>query len=161
MRRRLSVGLVAVLLAVAFPASLVAQEPVDPATLERMWRIADRLDCPVCQGQSVRESNAELALQMRDLILSRLLAGDSDQRIFEFFAERYGEGILREPPKTGLALAVWLGPLVAIALGALVVARVLTRNRRRVAVRGDADLRPYESMVDELRDHNSVNDSKS
>ncbi len=159
MKRGLSIGLMAVVLAVAAPASLVAQEPVDPATLERLWSIADRLDCPVCQGQSVRESNAELALQMRDLILSKLLAGESDGRIFEFFAERYGEGILREPPKTGLALAVWLGPLVAIALGALVVATVLTRNRGRAAVPGDADLRQYESMVDDLR-QNSGDDPK-
>ena len=64
-------------------------------------------------------------------------------------------------PRRAWALAVWLGPLVAIALGALVVASVLTRDRRRVAVRGDADLRPYESMVDELQRQNSVNDSKS
>ena len=89
-----------------------ADEHDADALYARQSRIADKLDCPVCQGQSVKESNAPLAQQMRALINEKIDAGASDEEIFDFFAARYGVGILRDPPKQGLALGVWLGPIV-------------------------------------------------
>ena len=106
-----------------------ADETAADAHYARQSRIADRLDCPVCQGQSVKESNAPLAQQMRALINEKIADGASDEEIFDFFAARYGVGILRDPPKQGLALGVWLGPIVAAVAGVLVVGMALLRRR--------------------------------
>ncbi len=122
-----------------------------------MWAIAENLDCPVCAGQSVRESNAQLAVQMREAILVKLKAGDSDSQIMQFFADRYGRSVLRNPPREGLALAVWIVPLFVIFLGGCLVAWVLLRTDRAQPTSADLELASYEELVDDLRrtDHSS------
>lgn len=106
----------------ARPAGAGAQDPNET----EMREIAAELACPVCQGQSVRDSNAPLAGQIRELILEKLRAGEDAQSIKQFVVDRYGEGILMEPPKRGLTLGIWIVPLVFVALGLAVVAfRVL------------------------------------
>ena len=148
---RLAAAVAAALTAGALLAGLVAAEEPSAGALERMWSISDRLDCPVCQGQSVRESNAELARQMRDLILAKVKAGESDPQIFAFFQERYGAGILRDPPKQGFALGAWIGAAVGVAVAALAVALVLAGGRRQPTPALPADLGRYEGLLDELR----------
>lgn len=128
-----------------------ADEHEADALYTRQSRIADKLDCPVCQGQSVKESNAPLAQQMRALINEKIGDGASDEEIFDFFAARYGVGILRDPPKQGLALGVWLGPIVAVAAGILAVGVVLLRRRPPPVPKADESLRELESRVDRLR----------
>ena len=81
-------------------ASVVhADDSTADAVYARQSRIADQLDCPVCQGQSVKESNAQLAQQMRAIISTKIADGATDAEIFDFFATRYGVGILRDPPR--------------------------------------------------------------
>ncbi len=149
--RRIGLAATAGLLLLAVvTATAAADEHSSDALVQRMWSIAERLDCPVCQGQSVRDSNSQLAAQMRGVILTKLENGESEDSIFAFFASRYGASVLREPPAEGLALGVWIGPLVALALGVLIVARVVSRPRARQSEPADA-LRPYETQVGELR----------
>jgi cytochrome c-type biogenesis protein CcmH len=143
--------LLGLLAAVALVSPLYAAEDPDLPTRKRMWSIAEGLDCPVCQGQSVRESNAQLAVQMREIIVLKLQAGESDDQIMDFFADRYGPGVLREPPREGLALGVWIGPLVVLVLGIVLVGLVLARGRRTTAAAAENDLAEYERMVDDLR----------
>ncbi len=150
MTRLRAAALCALVVTVAAAAGAAADESADLALRTRMWAIAERLDCPVCQGQSVRDSNAQLAAQMRAIILIRLQAGESEDQIMQFFADRYGPGVLREPPREGLALGVWLGPLVVVGFGVVLVAAVLARGRRRAAMPG-GDLAAYEQIVDDLR----------
>ena len=90
-----------------------AQDPYE----ERMWEIAEKVACPVCEGQSVKDSNAQLAREIRALIVERLRLGDDPDAIIQFLADRYGEGILMDPPKTGLGLGVWIGPFIFLAAG--------------------------------------------
>ena len=118
---------------------------------DRQSRIADQLDCPVCQGQSVKESNAPLAQQMRAIINEKIEDGASDDEIFDFFAARYGVGILRDPPKQGLALGVWLGPIVAAVAGVLAVGVVLLRRRPQSVPEADDGLPELEARIDQLR----------
>ncbi len=140
------------LLFAALGASVVHAEESDAdAVYARQSHIADQLDCPVCQGQSVKESNAPLAQQMRALINEKIADGAPDEEIFDFFAARYGVGILRDPPKQGLALGVWLGPIIAAAAGVLTVGVVLLRRRPRPVPRPDARLRELEDQIDRLR----------
>ena len=94
MIRIIWVGIVSLALVVLDSSSLLADGASDLAIEKRMWVIAEDLDCPVCEGQSVRESNAALAVQMRNTIVTKLQAGHSKDQIMQFFADRYC-GILR------------------------------------------------------------------
>ncbi len=84
---------------------------------QQMIRIADRLQCPICEGQSVAFSGSQLAGEMRNMILEKLEAGESEAAIMRYFIDRYGIKILREPPKTGLNLWLWLIPILGVAAG--------------------------------------------
>lgn len=93
-------------------------------------RIADKLQCPVCQGTSVADSQSAVADSMRTEIRARLEQGQSERQIVDFFVGVYGVGVLREPPKTGWYSAVWWGPGVALALGAAII-YMAVRGRRK------------------------------
>ncbi len=108
-------------------AAADAQEPYE----EQMWVIAEQIACPVCEGQSIKDSNADLARQMRELITERLRAGDDADSIRRFFADRYGEGILMDPPKQGFGLGIWIGPLIFFVVGVALVTAVLGRRPNR------------------------------
>jgi len=97
---------------------------------EQMWKIAERLACPVCAGQSVKDSDSQLASQMRQLIVDRLRLGEDPEKIVQFLVERYGEGVRMDPPKTGFGLGVWIGPVVLFAIGSGLVTLMLTRDPR-------------------------------
>ncbi len=97
---------------------------------QEMWKIAADLACPVCSGQSVKDSNAPLARQIRALITEKLEAGEDRDAIVQFLVSRYGEGIRLDPPKSGFQLGVWLGPLVIIGVALGMVATVLWRRGR-------------------------------
>ncbi len=151
MKRYRASLLLGLLTAVALALPVRAADEPDLPTRKRMWSIAERLDCPVCQGQSVRESNAQLAAQMREIILIKLQAGESREQIMDFFADRYGPGVLREPPREGLALGVWIGPVVIVGLGILLLGWALARGRRPAEAAATGDLEAYERQVDDLR----------
>lgn len=97
--------------------------------IKEMWQIAERLACPVCGGQSIKDSNAPLARQMRTLIIEKLKNGEDREAIVEFFVDRYGEGVRLDPMKAGFQLAVWAGPIAIVSFALLIVGRVLWRNR--------------------------------
>ena len=150
MRRVFAVVAVAVIVSVATGSEALSDETTERSVTERMWAIADGLSCPVCQGQSVRESNAALAQEMRKLIRTRIASGDSDRNIYSFFAARYGPEILRDPPKSGALLAAWIAPIAALVIGLFIVLRSLSRRRQTSASDNLPDLEPYQRMVDEL-----------
>ena len=110
--------------------SLKHENPLEAQTRT----IAQELRCPVCQGQSVYDSNAPLARQMRQTIRDKLAQGNSQAEIVSFFTERYGNYVLMAPPRKGLHWGIWLAPffLVLIGTGFLVI-RVLGQNRNKIA----------------------------
>lgn len=111
---------------------------------QRMIQIGDKLQCPICEGQSVAFSNSQLAAEMRRTIAEKLEAGESEAQIMDYFVARYGVKVLREPPRQGLNMWLWLTPIVAFALAALWLARMLRRMAR---------MRPAaEEMVDDAPD---------
>jgi cytochrome c-type biogenesis protein CcmH/NrfF len=151
MTRIIFVSLISLLLIAFASPSVLADDAADLTIQKRMWVIAEDLDCPVCEGQSVRESNAALAVQMRETIVLKLEAGHSEAQIMKFFSDRYGAGVLRNPPREGLALGVWIGPLIAICCGLLLVTGVLGRSKQDAAAEEPHNLSLYEQAVDELR----------
>lgn len=100
-------------------------------TLEDQVRdIAGELMCPVCEGQTVAESNAQLAVQMREEIRARLRRGESREQIIAYFVGQFGESVLAAPPKRGAGLVLWLAPVAALGVGLLVMVRYLRRSTR-------------------------------
>lgn len=92
--------------------------------------IASHLRCPVCQNESVADSPAELASQMRALIRQKLVAGEGPDQIIAYFVRKYGEWILLEPPRRGLLWLVWIGPAAALLAGLLIAGAFLRKTVR-------------------------------
>ena len=118
------------LLAPLARADVVGEDPQQRQILE----IAEKLRCAVCQNQSVAESNAELAQDMRRLIGEQLAAGRSEAQIVDYFRARYGDFVLMRPPRQGSGAPLWWAPLVILALaggGAFVYLRRRLRDQER------------------------------
>ena len=104
----------------------------------RVFEIARQLRCPSCVSESVSDSSAPIAQQMREIIQDQLVEGRSETEILAYFQTRYGDWILLDPPKRGLHLLVWVLPVAgaAVGVGALVVLgrRWVRRSQEPVAV---------------------------
>jgi len=96
----------------------------------RLHNLSGELRCLVCQNQSLADSDADLAVDLRREIRSKIEAGKSDAEIREFLAARYGDFILYEPPFKPLTLALWLGPPFFLILGFGLLIRNLRRRER-------------------------------
>jgi cytochrome c-type biogenesis protein CcmH len=118
-----------VLLLLAF-ATVASADTTDDA----IRRIGLQLQCPVCEGQTVADSNSGLAQDMRRVIRAKVETGESDQQILDFFVGSYGDGVLTEPPKRGVGLGVWFGAGVGIVAGIVVLLLVLMRWRAQTPV---------------------------
>jgi cytochrome c-type biogenesis protein CcmH len=117
----------------------------DPTLEARARAISGELRCLVCQNQSIDDSNADLAHDLRVLIRERLSAGDSDEQVRLFMVRRYGDFILLKPPVKPLTYLLWFGPFAVLALGALGAATYLRRAR------GGAQSAPAPLSADERR----------
>ena len=117
--------LCALLLAFLAPAHAVEPGEVmkDPTLEARARHISQELRCLVCQNQSIDDSNAELARDLRLLVRERLAAGDSDAAVLAFVEARYGEFVLLRPPFSARTLLLWLTPLVLLAGTAFILLR--------------------------------------
>ena len=116
-------------LAVAFAMFVLFGTSAHSARADRIddetRRIAKQLQCPVCSGAAVSDSPSELAGQMRNVIRTKLEAGENEQQIVAYFVERYGDSVLIEPPRRGIGLAVWLAPIGVLVAGAILLWRIL------------------------------------
>jgi cytochrome c-type biogenesis protein CcmH len=102
----------------------------DPALEARARALSKELRCLVCQNQSIDESNADLAHDLRVLLRQRLVAGDTDQQILDYVVARYGVFVLLDPPFEPATYLLWLAPpLLVLGAGALLISRA---RRRRV-----------------------------
>lgn len=98
---------------------------------ERERALFRDLRCMVCEGQSIADSDAELAGAMRALVREKIAGGWSDARIKDFLRERYGDYILFMPPLAPRTYALWLGPAIVLLAGALMIGRMLARSSSR------------------------------
>jgi cytochrome c-type biogenesis protein CcmH len=102
----------------------------DPALEARARAISHDIRCPVCQGETIDDSNAPIARDLRIIIRERLVAGDTDAEVVDYIVARYGEGVLFNPPAKGVNLVLWLaGPALLLAG----VAVAVMAGRRRMA----------------------------
>jgi cytochrome c-type biogenesis protein CcmH len=103
-------------------------EPLAPPLESRVQTLAKGLRCAVCQGLSVADSPSSMARAQLDKVRELVAGGRSDAEVKDYFVARYGEWVLLKPPTTGLNLAVWIGPVALVLLGALAIARQLRKG---------------------------------
>jgi len=104
----------------------------DPALEARVNALAEELRCLVCQNQTLADSNAPLAVDLRNQIRERLRAGASEGDIIGFMVERYGDFVLYRPPLKATTLLLWAGPLLLMIAGLAGLYYRLARRRREV-----------------------------
>jgi cytochrome c-type biogenesis protein CcmH len=131
------------ILAPAAAASEATPTDLDPVAQKRLIGLASELRCLVCQNQTIADSNADLALDLRREIREQIKAGKSDAQILEFMTTRYGDFVLYRPPLKMTTILLWFGPALLVIAGIVVLVRVMRARRRRA----DAD-RP---LTDEER----------
>jgi cytochrome c-type biogenesis protein CcmH len=105
----------------------------DPALEARARILSKELRCLVCQNESIDDSNADLARDLRTIVRQRLVAGDSDDAAKQYLVARYGDFVLLEPPVKLKTYALWFGPAGVLALGGLGVLLFFRRRRGPLA----------------------------
>ena len=132
----------AALVASARAAEQAPQPPADPELEEKVQRVASELRCLVCQNQTIADSNAELAQDLRREVRAMLAAGKSEEDVREFMVARYGDFVLYRPPFNAATVLLWVGPFVLLLAGIWGLRRIAV-TRRQVA--GEAALSPEEA----------------
>src|SRR5262245_10897789 len=158
---RLLLAALLLALSLAAPAAHAVQpdEVLSDSALEARARVLSKeLRCMVCQNQSIDDSDAPLARDLRILVRERLQAGDSDREVTDFLVARYGEFVLLNPRFSGHTALLWLGPAAILPFGAL---GLFVLARRRNAGRESASVQPAkltpaeEARLTEILDQRS------
>ena len=135
----MSVRLLLVLLVTALGSSFLAGHVAaldangqieNPALQARFERITKELRCLVCQNESIADSNVELASDLRRQVREMLVAGKSDDDIFTFMTDRYGEFVRFSPPLEPKTLLIWGAPFIVVLLGIAIIFRIVRRRSR-------------------------------
>lgn len=129
MPRRLAI-LLLVFLAAPLAAKEAAPAAADPVLEKRVMALAEELRCLVCQNQTLADSNASLAEDLRNQIREKMREGQSDKEVVDFLVERYGDFVLYRPPLKATTILLWFGPLLLLATGFTVLLRRVRRRRQ-------------------------------
>ena len=129
----LAAALVALALTVAASAPAHAAEAVpteqDPVAQARAVRLSGELRCLVCQNQTIADSNADLAVDLRRQVREQIAQGRSDREIIEFMTTRYGDFVLYRPPLRATTVLLWAGPALLLLVGGFLLARIVRARR--------------------------------
>lgn len=123
-----------------------APAAADPAAEARLMKLSSELRCLVCQNQTIADSNAELAVDLRNELREKIEAGLSDAEIKAFMVDRYGDFVLYRPPVKETTLLLWVGPFLLLAAGGGILYFSL-RRRRQQAV--EPELNPEDRTLAE------------
>ncbi|MFP6710244.1 MAG: cytochrome c-type biogenesis protein [Rhodospirillales bacterium] len=105
----------------------------DPLLEKRARSISKGLRCVVCQNQSIDDSDAPLARDLRVLVRDRIVAGDSDQAVIDYVVSRYGDFVLLRPPVKAVTLVLWFGPIVIALIGVFGIILFFRRQKKYAA----------------------------
>ena len=122
--------------AILLPAAALGRDAPpaaeDPVLEKRMLAVAEELRCLVCQNQTIADSHADLAVDLRKRILEMMRQGKSDREVVDFMVERYGDFVLYRPRFATKTLLLWLGPAVLVIGGLVVLVTTRRRAQRRI-----------------------------
>jgi cytochrome c-type biogenesis protein CcmH len=131
----------------AFAVSNPAELLPDRAAELRAERIGHQLRCLVCQNESVEESDASLARDLRRIIRERVMAGDDDKQITAWMVARYGDFVRLRPPFKFSTLALWLSPVAALGIGLVAAVAGMRRRREAPAPLSEAETRKVAELL--------------
>jgi len=157
-RRAFSGMLVALAAFTAFAHAVTPDEVLpDPRLEMRARAISQVLRCVVCQNQSIDDSNAPLAHDLRVLVRERLASGDTDEQALDFIVARYGNFVLLNPPIQLSTLALWLGPVLFVLIAGMGFGQYVRRRSADRATQAPSALTATEQKrIDELLERNST-----
>ena len=152
MKRAIAAMLLATVSAAAWGQASEVAKP-DPVVEQRLKGLAEELRCLVCQNQTIADSNAPLALDLRNQIRAQVAQGRTDDQIRAYMVERYGDFVLYKPPLKASTLVLWLGPLALLTLGAGIFWTVVARRRPKQTAPGPAPGRraEIEALLEERK----------
>lgn len=134
---RLLLATIVLLGSLSFAQAIAPHEILDDPVLEARARaLSKELRCPVCQNQSLDDSEADISKDLRRLVRERLVAGDTDAQVKAFLVARYGDYVLLDPPVKQQTWILWFGPIAIVGVGGIAVWRVLRRGKRRYLAAG-------------------------
>lgn len=137
--------LVLVVLLIVAPVSLAKEATsmaADPLMEERVNEIASELRCLVCQNQTIADSHAELAIDLKNQVREMVGEGRSDKEITDYMVKRYGDFVLYRPPVNNATVLLWVGPFLFLVLGLLMLA--ITLRKRNTLLQDDAPMSAEE-----------------
>ena len=152
-------ALAALLLALATTAFGQAEEVAkpDPVVEQRLKNLGEELRCLVCQNQTIADSNAPLALDLRNQIRTQVAEGRTDDQIRDYMTKRYGDFVLYNPPFKGTTAILWIGPFALVGLGFVVFLFLVKRRRGATAELPVAN--PRRAELEALLDGNGAADA--
>lgn len=124
--------LLTLVLAAPLQAAIDIYQFDDTAQQDRFHRLTEELRCPKCQNQSIADSDAEIARDMRDRVATMIRDGRSNEEIVQFFVARYGDFVSYRPPVNERTAILWVGPVSLLILGGLGILLLARRASRRV-----------------------------
>lgn len=116
------------------PSPDVKPTILDPVANKRVSEISSQLRCLVCQNQSIADSNAELAMDLKRQVVKQIAEGKSNQQIIDFMVDRYGDFVLYNPPFKLSTLLLWLGPALIFVLGLTALFWTLSKRKKQKVV---------------------------
>ena len=133
---------------VCLNGEIFAQKTRDPVLDKRVMDVASELRCLVCQNQTLADSNAELAVDLRASIREQLGRGASEREVVDFMVARYGDFVLYRPPLKATTVLLWTGPFLFLCLGIFILGRRLLRKRPQEQPMSDEDRSRAARLLD-------------
>lgn len=130
MKRLIHAALLGLALVTSAQGAIDTYEFRDEAERERYRTLTEELRCPKCQNQNISDSNAPIAMDLRQEIFRMLEEGQSNEQIVDYLVERYGDFVRYKPPMNAKTMLLWYGPVALLVLGFGVLAVILVRRRR-------------------------------
>jgi len=125
----------------------------DPVLEKRVMALSDELRCLVCQNQTLADSNADLAIDLRNQVRAQLKEGKSEREILDYMVKRYGDFVLYRPPVKASTYVLWYGPFILLILGVIVLVIKLRQRRKTM------DQIPALSAEEQARAASLLNDT--
>ena len=139
-----------VIAAAPLAAKEAAPTAFDPVAHSRVVEVSKQLRCLVCQNESIADSQAELAIDLRNQVIAQVRAGKTNEEIVQYMVDRYGDFVLYNPPFKTSTLILWLGP-AALFLGGIAAFVINVRRRKRLVAEASKPLTAEEqALADEL-----------
>ena len=145
--RRLFFGFLMALLAVVAQAEVAKSVSGNPELEKHVMAISEELRCLVCQNQTIADSNAELAVDLRNQVREKLVQGMSDKDIIAYMVERYGDFVLYRPPVKTTTWLLWFGPFLLLIGGVIFLGMKLRRGRPNVEALPEAEMQRAAAML--------------